>query len=230
MVAIDDAFVVEQQDPHRAPVRSAIVIPIGSDGQGGDGLRIGGAVEIAQARECDAEKVAVTEFTGEAAVEIANFLVMFDGSVVIKKQDPDRAPIRSARVVLGSDGEVGYAVAVEIAQVRYGTSKFVFILKFAGEAAFGGADLLRAFDGAVVVEKQDPHGPAIDDSSIVILDSADGEVGDAVAVEIAQVCYGPAQIVQVFEPSDKIAFGGAYFLKRLNLCAGDGRSQQAKQQ
>ena len=116
----DGSVVVKKQDPDRAPVRSAIVIPDGPDGEFGHAV----AVEITQACYGGTEEIILIEVVAKAAFRGANFLVVFDGSVVVKKQDPDRAPVLSAIVIACSPcDEFGHAVAVEISQACQGDAE-----------------------------------------------------------------------------------------------------------
>ena len=60
----------------------------------------------------------------------------------------------------------------------------VVVVEGGGEAAGGVADLLFGFDGAVGVEEEDVDGAAVG-AAVVVVEGADGDVVDAVAVEVA---------------------------------------------
>jgi hypothetical protein len=102
-----------------------------------------------------------------------------------EEQDVDwRRGWAAVVVVPGADGDVGDAVAVEVADGGDAVAELVEVVEVAGEAAGGVADLLLGADGAVGVHEQDVDGAAVG-AAVVVFRHADGEVVDAVAVEVA---------------------------------------------
>ena len=82
------------------------------------------------------------------------------GEEALEEEDVDPAPSAAPVVVaICSDGEVGDAVAVEVAHGGDRDAEFVVVVERAGEAALGAGDLLVRADGAVGVRNSTHTAP-----------------------------------------------------------------------
>ena len=113
------------------------------------------------------------------------------------------------------DGQVGNAVAVEIAQRGQGEAKAIVVAQTADKTSLRRADLPVRLHRPVGVEEQHPHRATIS-APVVILDRPDGQVADAVAVQIAQRGHRGAEEIAIAQDARKAALGIADLPVRLD--------------
>ena len=199
----DGSVRVQEQDVDRPPVRAAVVVVFGADRDFADSV----TVEVADARDRPAEVVRATECGAEAARGVTDLLFGLDGAVRTEPQDIDRTVVRTAIVVgVGTHGEVVDAVAVDVADRADGAAELVAVVKGCGEAAHGVGDLLPGPDGPVRIQEDDVDRPPVG-AAVVILRTADSQVDDPVAVDIAEARNRPAELVAVVKGCGEAARG-----------------------
>ena len=100
-------------------------------------------------------------------------------------------------IAVGSDSEIVDAVAVQITQRRQGSTEKVTVAEV-GPVGRAGVDLDGLLHTAVAVEQQHMHRTATI-AALVIVSGSDGEIVDAVAVQITQRRQRTTEIVTVVE-------------------------------
>ncbi len=216
LVALDRAVAVHEQDPHGARVRA----PVGVLNRAHDEVRDAIAVQIAESCQRSAKPVAIVKRAGEAALGVADLLVGFDGTVGVEEERPQRAAVDPCRAVRGcAHGEVSDAIAVQVAESGHGLAESAAVVQESSKTAGGAADLLLALDRAVGIHEEDPDRAAIG-CAVVVSRRADGEVANAVAVEIAEACGRLSEGVAVVQYSREAALGIADLLVALDRAIG----------
>ena len=136
--------------------------------------------------------------------------------VGVEEQHPHRATISAPVVIVDRpDGQVGNAVAVEIAQRGQGEAEEIIVAQTADKTSLRVADLPVRLHRPVGVEEQHPHRAAVA-APVVILVRPDGQVADAVAVQIAQRGHRSAKAIAIAQDAHKAALGIADLLVRLD--------------
>jgi hypothetical protein len=196
---LDRAVAAQLEQVHRAvvaqEVRLAAVVARGADGEVDHPV----AVQVADRLYRPAEGILLVERDPEAAARLADLLLRLDGPVGIQEQHVHRAVVETAVVVaIGSDGDVGRAVEIEVAQRAGRDAEAVVVLDRTDGTARHGRDLVARLHRAVGVEHQEPDGSALDPPAVGAV-RARQEIADAVAVEVAQVRHADAEAVVVAE-------------------------------
>ena len=97
LVGLHRPIGVEEQNPHRAAERAAVVIAECPHGQVAHAV----AVQIAQRRHRATEVIVIIQDSGEAALGVADLLVRLDRRVGVEEQDPHRAAAIAPVVTVG---------------------------------------------------------------------------------------------------------------------------------
>jgi hypothetical protein len=177
------------------------------------------AVQVAEARHGGTEVVVREQAAAEATLRRADLARGLHAAAAVEEQDPHGAGLRLAVVVAGrARGELRDAVAVEVPERRERPAELVAGIQRAREAAARGADLVRGLDRPVAVHEQDPEGAGLR-LPVVVLDTGDRDVRDAVAVEVAERGDRAAEAVIVVERAAE----AARRLRELHLGVDEGR-------
>ena len=177
----------QRNDVHGALFCAARCVPIGADGQ----VRHAVAVQVARCQ--GRSKVVQAGQAGAAVRGIVNLKGALCRAVRIHQHYVHGA--LAAGVVIGADGQVRHAVAVQVARGRDRYPEVVVVGE-AGAAVRVVGDLGRAARRAVCVHQHDVHGAPV---GVVrpVNGGAGRQVRHAVAVDIAHGCHGSPEDASV---------------------------------
>ena len=131
----------------------------------------------------------------------------FDRAVGVEEQYPHRAVTEPPVVITScTHGQVYHAVTIKVTQRSHRCAEIVNRTQSAGETALGVADLLVRFDRAVGVEEQYPHR-AMSAPPVVIAFCPDGQIANAIAVEITQRGHPGAEVVVLIQDAGEATLG-----------------------
>lgn len=192
---------VHEQDPDRALIRAAIIIPGGSDRQ----IREPAVVEIANAGDRGAEVIISIQVTVKSPRAVGHFLPSINSTTRFHHQDPDRARVVGAVVIIrGAYRQIRDPVAVQVPGAGNRAAEAVIVIEVPVKAAGALRYLLLLPDPAPGIEKQYPQATPIH-ATIVIPGRPGREVKSAIAVEITDTRNRTAKQVISIEISPKTA-------------------------
>jgi hypothetical protein len=167
------------------------------------------AVEIPERRDRESEEIGVVEDAAEVAGRGADLLLRANGAVRVQEQVPERPAIRTSVVVQRRPhGDVGDAIAVDVAEGRDRPAQVGLREELLVESAAERADLLLRDDGTRGVEEEDPHRATLP-APVAVVSGPDGEVGDPVPVDIADGSDRGAESIGGVQHTAETTLGGA---------------------
>ena len=201
---------------HRAAVDAAVVVEVSAHRETDRPV----PVDVARTRERVAEQIGVVEGGRESAGGVADLLLGPDGAVGLEHHDVDGPPLGATVVVeMGADRQVADTVGVDVAHTGERRPEAIVVVEGGGESAGGVADLLLGPDGAVGVQEQDVDRAPVG-AAVVVGVRSDREIGNGVAVEVAEPGDRLAEQVAVVEGGGESAGGVADLLFGLDGAVG----------
>ena len=181
LLRLHRAIGIEEQHVDRASPGAAVVVTVGSDHDVDDPI----AIDIADPVDGVTEEVVVVQGGGEPTRGVADLLLGLHRAIGVQEEHVDRTTVGAAVVVeLGPDHDVGEAVTVEVTDTSHPLAEPVVVVERGGQPTRGVADLLLGLHGAIGVQEQDVDRTTVA-AAVIILGHTDGDVVDAVTVEVA---------------------------------------------
>jgi hypothetical protein len=147
---------VHKQDPDRALIGAAIIIPGGSDRQ----IRDPVIIKIACTGDRRAELIVGIQVAVKSPRVLGNYLPAINLAIRLHRQDPDRARVVGTVIIIGSAyRQIPDPIAAHVPDIGKRTAETVIIIEIPVKAAGTIRYVLLLQNPAPGIEKQYPDAP-----------------------------------------------------------------------